>query len=51
MATLPPADDGHGMARNDGRVAGLFVGLHQVHAGQVLVGGVDAAEGFAGDVL
>ena len=46
------ADDGDLLAlkRHDGRVGALAVGLHQVDAGQELVGRVNAAEVFTGDV-
>ena len=46
------ADDGDLLAgkRHDGRVGAVLIGLHQVDAGQELVGGVYAAEVLAGNV-
>ena len=43
-------DDGHAVAVQHRRVRGLPVGAHEVDAGEVLVGGVDALEVLAGHV-
>ena len=46
---IAAADNGNGLALHDGRAGILLVRLHQVDAGQVLVGGVDAVQALAGD--
>ena len=47
---IAAADNGYGLGDDDRRVAFAGVGLHQVDAGQIFIGGHDALESLALDV-
>ena len=44
------AHHGHLLVVEDGGLGALLIGLHQVDAGEVLIGGVDAHQSLAGDL-